>query len=160
MAQPQPSLPPLSTTEPPRHRRSKSMEYNNSAPEWYWKLNPILPQLWIRDSSLITPAIISELETAWLTYQTLAVPGKGDGGSRRAKTKAGRRKIEEEYSILEPEIRRAKEVALARHENFAIRGRDGSLDYHIEEAKEKRGLGTRAKGPVVMILGSREKLGD
>ncbi|PMD31832.1 hypothetical protein L207DRAFT_591258 [Hyaloscypha variabilis F] len=160
MAYPQPRLPPLSTTEPPRHRRSKSMDYNNSAPEWYWKLSPILPQLWIRDSSLITPDIISELETAWLKYQTLGIQGKGDGGSRRAKTKAGRRKIEEEYSILEPEIRRAKEVALARYENFAIRGRDGSLDYHVEEAKEKVGLRNRAKGLVGKIIGSTDKLGQ
>jgi hypothetical protein len=61
---------------------------------------------------------------------------------------------------LEPEIRRAKEVALARYENFAIRGRDGSLDYHVEEAKEKVGLRNRAKGLVGKIIGSTDKLGQ
>jgi hypothetical protein len=125
------------------------MEYDNSSPEWYWKLSPILPQLWIRDSALITPAIISELETAWLRYQTLGIPGKGGGGSRSAKTKAGRRKIEQEYMRLQRDVRRAKEVALARHENFVIRGRDGSLDYHTEEKKLKKSLGDRALGLVV-----------
>jgi len=154
----EPHLPPHSQTQLPRHRRSKSMEYDNSAPEWYWKLSPMLPQLWIRDSSLITAAIVSELETAWLKYQTLGILGKGDGGSWRARTKAGRKKIEEEYGRLKPEIRRAKEVQLARHKNFVIRGRDGSLDYHIEEPK-KKGLGMRAKGLVGKMLGSKEKLG-
>jgi hypothetical protein len=149
MSQRQPHLPPLSATQTPRHRRSKSIEYDNSSPEWYWKLSPILPQLWIRDSALITPAIISELETAWLRYQTLGIPGKGDGGSRSAKTKAGRRKIEEDYMRLQPDVRRAKEVALARHENFVIRGRDGSLDYHTKEKKLKKSLGDRALGLVV-----------
>jgi len=50
---------------------------------------------------------------------------------------------------LQPDVRRAKEVALARHENFVIRGRDGSLDYHTEEKKLKRSLGDRALGLVV-----------
>jgi hypothetical protein len=164
MARSQPHLPPLSASHPVRHRRSKSNEYNNSSPEWYWKLSPILPQLWIRDASLVTPSIISELEASWLKYQTLGIPGKGDGGSRRVKTKAGRKKLEKEYSMLDPEIRRAKEVALAKHENFVIRGRDGSLDYHTEEAskerkrnearnKEKRGLGDKALALVLKILG-------
>jgi hypothetical protein len=47
--------------------------------------------------------------------------------------------------MLEPEVTRAKQVGLARHENFAIRGRDGSLDYHTEEAKgAKNRFGDRA----------------
>jgi len=50
---------------------------------------------------------------------------------------------------LELDVRRAMEVALARHENFVIRGRDGSLDYHTEEKKLKKGLGDRALGLVV-----------
>ena len=50
---------------------------------------------------------------------------------------------------LEPDVRRAKEVALARHKNFVIRGRDGSLDYHTEEKKLKKSLGNRALGLVV-----------
>jgi hypothetical protein len=136
MERPQLRLPPLSATEAPRRRRSKSLQYDNSSPEWYWKLSPA--QFLIRDSSHITPAIISELETAWLKYQTLGIPGKGDGASRRAKTKAGRRKIEEAYRMLESDVRRAGKVALARYEKFAILGRDGSLDYHTEEAKGGR----------------------
>lgn len=143
-------MPPLSTTQAPRHRISRSDSYNNSSPEWYWKLSPILPQLWIRDSSLITPVIISELEAAWLKYQTLGIQGKGDGGSRRAKSKAGRKKIEDEYKQLDPEVRRAKEVALARYDKFVIRGQDGSLDYDTDEpVKEKKGLGAKA---VDMVL--------
>jgi hypothetical protein len=107
---------------------------------------------------LITLATISELETAWLKYQTLGILGKGDGASRRSKTRAGRRKIEEEYRMLEPDVRRAKEVALARHENFAIWGRDGSLDYHTEEVKGgKNRLGDRALVLVAKMLGKHTK---
>jgi hypothetical protein len=146
MERAQPNLPPLSTTAQPRHRRSKSVSYNNSSPEWHWKLSPILPELWIRDANIITPAIIAELEKAWLKYQTLGVPGKGDGASLRAKTRAGRKKIQEEYRALPRDVRKAKEVALARWENFVIRGRDGTLDYHTDEerkeGKGKRGLGS------------------
>ena len=40
--------------------------------------------------------------------------------------------MEEEYAKLDDETRRAKEVALARYEDFAIRGSDGSLDNHNE----------------------------
>jgi hypothetical protein len=146
MSQPQLHLPPLSTTQAPRHRLSRSKTYNNSSPEWYWKLSPILPQLWIRESSLITPAIIAELEAAWLKYQALGIQGLRDGGSRRAKTKAGGKRIEEEYKKLDPEVKRAKEVALARHENFVIRGQDGSLDYQTEEVKlEKTNKGGRKR---------------
>jgi hypothetical protein len=80
-----------------------------------------------------------------------------------AKTKAGRKKLEEEYKKLNPEIRRAKEVALARHENFALRGQDGSLDYHTEEvskerrqkggSKGKSSFGDGACGLLLKILG-------
>lgn len=151
MSQQQFHLPPLSTTQAPRHRLSRCKTYNNNSPEWYWKLSPILPQLWIRDSSLITPATITELETAWLKYQTLGIQGQGDGASRRAKTKAGRKRIEEEYKKLDPEVRRAKEVALARHDNFVIKGQDGSLDYHTEEVKlEKTNNGGRKKKKSLM----------
>ena len=71
--------------------------------------------------------------------------------------------MEEEYKKLDPKIRRAKEVALARHENFTLRGQDGSLDYHTEEvSKEKRkkgeskgksSFGDKAYGLLLKILG-------
>ena len=71
------------------------------------------------------------------------IPGKGDGAY--AYSVAKRKKLEKEYSKLDPEIRRAKEVALARHKYFCIRGEDGSLDYHVdvkdkseEEEKKKK----------------------
>jgi hypothetical protein len=38
----------------------------------------------------------------------------------------------EQYKKLNPEIRRVKEVALARYPSFVIRGQDGSLDYHTD----------------------------
>lgn len=50
----------------------------------------------------------------------------------------GRRKLEEEYSKLDDQTRRAKEVALARCDaGFTIRGEDGSLDYCVVAKKGK-----------------------
>lgn len=43
-----------------------------------------------------------------------------------------------EYRNLNPEIRRAKEVALVRHGNLVTRGKDGSLDYHTEDVQKER----------------------
>ena len=37
---------------------------------------------------------------------------------------------------LEPDVKRAKEVALARYSSFGIRGEDRILDNHTEELKE------------------------
>ncbi len=51
-----------------------------------------------------------------------------------ARSRSWRRRLEEEYSKLDQDVRRAKEIALARYEWFVIRGEDGSLDYHTEEA--------------------------
>ncbi|KAF4629115.1 hypothetical protein G7Y89_g9035 [Cudoniella acicularis] len=134
-----PHLPPLSNSKTFKFRRSRSTTYDNSSPEWYWKLSPILPELWVRDSNLLTPDIISELEAAWLYYQRLNIPGKGDGASWKVKTREGRRKLERQYMALEDEVRRAKEVNLARFDEFVIRGEDGSLDYHTEVAERECG---------------------
>jgi hypothetical protein len=127
-----PNLPPLSNSQPAKFRRSKSHLYHNKSPEWFWKLSPTLPQLWIRDANLLTPEILAELEAAWLKYQTLNIPGSGDGGDIKCRARRWRRKLEDEYGKLDEETKRAKEVALARYEDFAIRGGDGSLDYHTE----------------------------
>ena len=80
----------------------------------------------------MTPEILVQLEAAWLKYQTLNIPGPGDGADIKCRARKWRRKLEEEYAKLDDETRRAKEVALARYEDFAIRGSDGSLDYHTE----------------------------
>jgi hypothetical protein len=71
------------------------MDYNNSAPEWFWKLSPILPQLW--DSRFLPHHTGHNLRArnSLAEIPKLGIKGKGDGGSRRAKTKPGRRKIEE-----------------------------------------------------------------
>jgi hypothetical protein len=42
----------------------------------------------------------------------------------------------EQYKKLDLEIRRAKQVALARYPNFVIRGQDRSLDYHTDEKED------------------------
>ncbi|RDL41666.1 uncharacterized protein BP5553_01645 [Venustampulla echinocandica] len=134
-------LPPLSSSKNFKFRHSKSPLYDKTSPEWYWKLSPALPELWIRDSNLLTPAIIAELETAWLQYQSLNIPGKGDGARLSMKTRQGRRLLEIEYSRLDLSVRRAKEVALARYDNFVIRGTDGSLDYHTETVDTRTVIG-------------------
>jgi hypothetical protein len=132
-----PNLPPLSTTTKFRSRRSKNPLYPNSSPEWCWKISPILPELWIRDARMVTPGSMAELEEAWLYYLSLNIPGKGDGASLKCLTRSGRKKLEEEYKMLDDRTRRAKEVALARCEaGFTIRGTDGSLDYCTEGKKD------------------------
>jgi hypothetical protein len=127
-----PNLPPLSNSKPARHRISRSKTYDKASPEWYWKVSPTLPQLWIRDGKSLTPEIVAELDKAWVKYGTLSIPGKGDGADLAARTRTGRKILEEEYSKLDHDTRRAKEVALARYDPFVIRGTDGSLDYHTE----------------------------
>jgi hypothetical protein len=131
------NLPPLSDSGPLKIRRSKSVSYTRASPEYFWKLTPILPQLWLRDGRLLTREAIDELEAAWLRYQTLSIRGKGDGGGVfSANTVKKRMKLKKEYEKLEPDVRRAKEVALARYKHFTICGPDGTLDYHIETLKK------------------------
>ncbi|KAE8454637.1 hypothetical protein EG329_000260 [Mollisiaceae sp. DMI_Dod_QoI] len=145
--------PPLSGGTSMRYRRSKSEAYDNAEPEWYWKLSPILPKLWIRDSSKITEEIVAELEAAWIFYQKLNIPGEGDGAKRSSRTLSGRRKLEEEYQRLDDNTRRAKEVALARYPNFVIRGEDGSLDYYTDEPDKSKGrVKKRVSGGIVGVL--------
>jgi hypothetical protein len=134
----EPNLPPLSLGDGKiKRRKSRSIHYDNSSPEIWWKISLILPHLWVRDGSLLKGRtdIIQEMNDAWLLYQTLGIPGKGDG--KYAWTVAKRQKLKDEYSKLEPKVRRAKEIALARHDYFCIRGTDGSLDYHVD-VKDKR----------------------
>jgi len=135
----EPNLPPLScSTSKIKFRRSKSNSYPNDSPEWFWKLSGSLPQLWIRDASHITPEILAELEDAWRRYQSLNIPGKGDGGSLKVRSRKGRMALEEEYKRLDDDVRRAKEVALAQYSQFVISGRDGSLDYHTDDKGDKK----------------------
>lgn len=102
----------------------------------------MLPQLWIRDPWDITPPIVTELEAAWLQYQTLSIPGRGEGAKLGCLRRSGRRKLEVEYSRLDELTRRAKEVALARcNSGFVIRGRDGSLDYCTDQKEGKESSG-------------------
>lgn len=78
----------------------------------------------------MSAATAAELQEAWIRYLELGIPGDGDGkGFKYVYSKSARRKLEEEYSLLPEEVRRAKEVALARHPGFCLRN-DGSLDYH------------------------------
>jgi hypothetical protein len=78
----------------------------------------------------MTPEVLDGLERAWLEYLSLSIPGKGDGAHKKYKySRAARLRLEEEYETLDPAIRKAKEVALARYDGFAMR-KDGTLDYH------------------------------
>ena len=60
---------------------------------------------------------------------------------------------------MDDEIRRAKELALARHQHFVIRGQDGSLDYHTEKMRknkkdeDKISFVVKALGMVLKCLG-------
>ena len=81
----------------------------------------------------MSAATAAELQDCWVKYLELGIPGDGDGkGSKYVYSKKARRQLEEEYSLLEERVRRAKEVALARHSGFCLR-KDGSLDYHTGE---------------------------
>jgi hypothetical protein len=134
----EPNLPPLSLGDGNiKRRKSRSVHYDNSSPEIWWKLTGILPHLWVRDGWKLEGRtdITQEMDAAWMLYQKLGIPGKGDG--KHAWSVAKRQKLKDEYSKLEPEVRRAKEIALARHDYFCIRGTDGSLDYHVD-VKDKR----------------------
>jgi hypothetical protein len=52
----------------------------------------------------------------------LGIPGDGDGkGFKYKYSKKARRKLEDEYSFLPEDARRAKEVALARYPGFCLR---------------------------------------
>ena len=127
------SLPPLSTTYQLKYRRSNSFEYPKTTPEVKFRLTPLLPELWIRDARKMSAATAAELQDCWVKYLELGIPGDGDGkGSKYVYSKKARRQLEEEYSLLEERVRRAKEVALARHSGFCLR-KDGSLDYHTGE---------------------------
>lgn len=130
--------PPLSGNKSMRVRSSKSKTYNKAEPEWHWALSPDLPKLWLRDSSKIDAQFVEDLELAWKKYKTLSIPGKGDGAQPWQRTRKARMKLEETYKLLPKEIKRAKEVALARYPGFVIRCEDGSLDYDTEVV-EKRG---------------------
>jgi len=67
-----PNLPPLSTIHPPKYRPpSKSHPESNG--EWFWKLSPYLPTLWIRDGQFITLEILKELEGPYLPNIFLAL---------------------------------------------------------------------------------------
>ena len=132
------NIPPLSDSGPLKVRRYKSVSYTRASPEYFWKLTPILPQLWLRDDRLPTREAIDQLEAARLRYQTLSIRGKGDGGGVFcANTVKKQIKLKKEYEKPEPDVRRAKEVALARYKHFTICGPDGTLDYHIETSKKK-----------------------
>jgi hypothetical protein len=134
----EPNLPPLSGCDGKiKRRKSRSVHYDNRAPEIWWQLSVVLPHLWVRDGDLLIGRtdIIKEMNEAWMLYQTLSIPGKGDG--KHAWSVAKRPKLKDEYSKLEPEVQRAKEIALVRHDYFCIRGTDGSLDYHVD-VKDKR----------------------
>jgi hypothetical protein len=126
------NLPPLSDNGPLKVRRSKSLTYKGGSPEYKWKISAILPSLWVRDGRLLTSEAIDELEAAWIRYQALSIHGKGDGGWFSAGTMQRRLKLKSDYEKLEPEVRRAKEVALARYKYFCICGPDGTLDYHVD----------------------------
>lgn len=133
-----PNMPPLSGSAKFKSRVSKSLIYDKAAYEWYWKPTPTLPSIWVRDGNLLTMEVCAEWDRAWRRYATLGVPGKGDGAGLVAMTRHGRRKIEAEYQKLSPEIKKAKEVALARYDPFCLRA-DGTLDYHTEPNTMEKG---------------------
>ena len=129
-----PARPPLSGAEHPKHRVSKSISYDKKCDEWYIKMTPTLPKLWIRDSGEVSPEVCHEWDRSWRRYATLGIPGNGDGAGLAARTRHGRRKLKDDYKKLDPKVRAAKEVALARYSPFCLR-KDGTLDYFTGRKK-------------------------
>ena len=128
-------------------RRSQSPTYNHKSPEWYWKLSPALPELWLRDCHKLNTEIVEELEKAWNHYQTLNVPGTGDGFGPSARNLKERKRLKAEYAKLSPNVKKAKEVALARYDWFAIVVKEEwTLDYHVDFAEGKGKLQATRKG--------------
>jgi hypothetical protein len=133
-----------------RSRPSQSPTYKNTSLEWYWRLSPALPELWLRDCHKLTPGFVKDLEEAWKDYQTLNIAGNGDGSGSSAWTLEGRKRLKAEYKSLAPNVKKAKEVALARHESFAIVVGEGAddwtLDYHVDFPEGKGNLQGKRKG--------------
>lgn len=133
-----PRFPPLSGATC-RSRTSQSSTYNNTSPEWYWKISPTLPELWLRDCHRLSEVVVTNLEASWKDYQSLNIPGSGDGSGSSAWTLEGRKQLKKEYGKLHANVRKAKEVALARYDCFAIAvapgGDDWALDYHVDFAE-------------------------
>lgn len=145
-----PRLPPLSVGSF-RYRSSQSLTYNNQCPEWYWRMSIALPELWIRDPHRVGDKHVENLERAWKDYQNLHIAGDGDGGERSVLTESGRQTLLKQYEELPVNIRKAKEVALATHDSFAIfpsKNGEWELDYYVNgegklSGKMKGGHGKR-----------------
>lgn len=121
---------PLSGEGKRKSRISMSETYDKASPEWYIKLTPTLPKIWIRDIGHVTPEMGATWDRDWRRYTTLCIPGKGDGAGLDGRTRHGRRKLKAEYKKLNPKVRAAKEIALARYAPFCMCA-DGTLDYHV-----------------------------
>jgi hypothetical protein len=145
-------LPRLSSSKI-QNRISRSHEYAGDSPEWYWRLSKKLPELWIRDAYEIKnhPTILEELEKSWEKYIDLGIIGSGDGAGRSARKYQQREALKKKYEKLPAEVRKAKELALARYEHFAIDGKTGELDYHVNPMDGKKKGEKGSKGTCTMM---------
>jgi len=72
-----------------------------------------------------------------------------DGSRSSAWTLEGRKQLKKEYGKLHANVRKAKEIALARYDSFVIvvgAGEDWALDYHVDFAEGKGNFHSGKKG--------------
>jgi hypothetical protein len=120
------NLPLLSDSGPLKVRWFQKRFLHRSLTRIFLETHANPPPTVNRDERLLTREAIDKLEAAWLRYQTLSIRGTEDGGGMfGAYTMKKRMKLKKDYEKLEPDVRRAKEVTLARYKHFTICGPDG-----------------------------------